>query len=201
MPRSRHGDHLRRSIAVEAARLISESGLRDFHAAKRKAAQRLGIGDDASLPSNREIDDALREHQALFVPGHAGLIQRLREDAVEAMRFFARFQPRLVGAVLDGSADAHSAISLHLFADASTDVSVFLMEQGIDFDESSRSLRYSHDDRRDAPVFRFAADGQPMDLTVFSLDDLRQPPLDRISEQPMRRLDRVAVKALLIADD
>ena len=37
--------------------------MRDFHLAKRKAAQRLGIFDDASLPRNREIEDALREYQ------------------------------------------------------------------------------------------------------------------------------------------
>ena len=197
MSRNRQGDNTRRRIAVEAARLISESGLRDFHAAKRKAAQRLGIDDQATLPSNREIDVALREHQALFQPDHADLITELRRNAADAMRFFARFQPRLVGAVLDGSADVHSAVCLHLFAETGTDVSVFLIEQGIDFEESSRSLRYGHEDRREATVLRFAADGQPFDLTVLAIDDLRQPPLDRVSEQPMRRMDRVALLELL----
>ncbi len=197
MARNRHGDQLRRRIAVEAARLITESGLRDFHAAKRKAAQRLGIGDDAALPSNREIDAALREHQALFQPDHAGLVTELRRNAADAMRFFARFQPRLVGAVLDGSADAHSAVCLHLFAETTIDVSVFLMEQGIDFSETSRSLRYGHDDRREAAVVRFAADGQPFDLTVLAVDDLRRPPLDRVSEKPMQRIDRAALLELL----
>ena len=41
--------------------------MRDFHQAKLKAASRLGIHDDASLPRNREIEDALREYQRLFV--------------------------------------------------------------------------------------------------------------------------------------
>lgn len=200
MSRNRHGDQSRRRIAVEAARLMSESGQRDFHAAKRKAAQRLGISDEASLPSNREIDVALREHQALFQPDHAGLITEMRRIAAEAMRFFARFHPRLVGAVLDGSADVHSAICLHVFAETGTDVNVFLIEQGIDFDESSRSLRYGHDDRREAAVLRFAADGQPFDLTVLAIDDLRQAPVDRISEQPMQRMDRVALLELLARD-
>ncbi len=197
MARNRHGDHSRRRIAVEAARLMSESGLRDFHAAKRKAAQRLGINDEAVLPSNREIDVALREHQALFQPDHALLVTELRRNAVDAMRFFARFQPRLVGAVLDGSADVHSAVCLHVFAETSTDVRVFLMEQGMEFDESSRSLRYGHEDRREAAVLRFAADGQPFDLTVLPFDDLRQAPFDRITEQPMQRMDRVALLELL----
>ncbi len=197
MARNRHGDQSRRRIAAEAARLMSESGLRDFHAAKRKAAQRLGIDDQAALPSNREIDVALREHQALFQPDHDGLVNELRRNAADAMRFFARFQPRLVGAVLDGSADVHSAVCLHLFAETGTDVSVFLIEQGIDFSEASRNLRYGHDDRREAAVLRFAADGQPFDLTVLGIDDLRQPPLDRVREQPMQRMDRAALLELL----
>ena len=54
-------------IAQEAARLMSEHGIRDFHHAKRKAAERLGIADTQSLPRNAEIEQALREHQRLFL--------------------------------------------------------------------------------------------------------------------------------------
>ena len=36
----------RRRIAVEAARLIAEDGLRDYRQAKLKAASRLGISDE-----------------------------------------------------------------------------------------------------------------------------------------------------------
>lgn len=188
---------MRRRIAVEAARLISETGQRDFHAAKRKAAQRLGIGDETALPSNQEIDAALREHQSLFQPGHENLLHEMRAAAAEAMRFFSRFQPRLVGAVLDGSADLLSAISLHVFAESSTDVIVFLLEQGIDFSEGSRSLRYGVEDQRDVPVVRFAVDGHAYDFSVFGIDDLRQAPLDRVSGQPMRRAARNTVLGLL----
>ena len=59
--------HERRTrLAQEAARLMAVGGIRDFHQAKLKAAERLGIHDDASLPRNREIEDALREYQRLF---------------------------------------------------------------------------------------------------------------------------------------
>ena len=51
----------RHRLANEAARLMAEGGIRDFHQAKLKAAARLGIHDDASLPRNREIEDALRQ--------------------------------------------------------------------------------------------------------------------------------------------
>ncbi len=57
---------LRRRIALEAARLISEHGLRDPHAARRKAAAALGVFSGSSLPGLRDIEETLREHQRLF---------------------------------------------------------------------------------------------------------------------------------------
>ena len=94
-------------IAQEAARLMSEHGIRDFHHAKLKAADRLGIADTQALPRNEEIAQALREHQRLFQPeSQPQQLRARRLAAAEAMRFLARFEPRLVGAVLDGSADA-----------------------------------------------------------------------------------------------
>src|SRR3546814_9984626 len=44
----------RHRLAHEAARLMAEGGIRDFHQAKLKAASRLGILDDASLPRDRK---------------------------------------------------------------------------------------------------------------------------------------------------
>src|SRR3546814_7723234 len=57
----------RHRLAHEAARLMAEGGIRDYHQAKLKAATRLGIHDDASLPRNREIEDALREYHGMFL--------------------------------------------------------------------------------------------------------------------------------------
>ena len=73
----------RHRLAHEAARLMAEGGIRDFHQAKLKAASRLGIHDDASLPRNREIEDALREYQRLFAgPEHGVRLRQRREAAL-----------------------------------------------------------------------------------------------------------------------
>lgn len=190
-------DRLRRRIAVDAARLMADSGQRNFNAARGKAAARYGIDDERDLPSNAQIDEALREHQALFDDGHPALLVELRRAAAEAMRFFAAYEPRLVGAVLDGSADGHSAICLHLFCDGATEVIVFLMDHGIRFVEASRRLRYGGTDQRDYPVLKFAAGGHAIDLTLFDRDELRQAPLDRVSHRPMKRASLATVQALL----
>src|SRR3546814_12718603 len=83
---------------------MAEGGSRDYHQAKLKAATRLGIHDDASLPRNREIEDALREYQRLFLgDSHRAALRLRREAALRALEFFIGFDARLVGPVLDGT--------------------------------------------------------------------------------------------------
>ena len=191
-------NELRRRIALEAARLISESGIRDFAMAKRKAAERLGAFDEGSLPKNIEIEEALREHQRLFqADEHPQLVRALREAARDAMRFFAQFDPRLVGAVLEGTADRYSAVCLHLFADTPEEVLLALDEQGIDYTESARRLRMSRDTQAEFPVLQVTRDGTAFDLTIFPRDAIRQAPLDRVDEKPMRRASLAALDELL----
>jgi len=192
----------RRLIAVEAARLIAEGGLRDYRQAKLKAAQRLGIFDDLSLPKNGEIEDALREHQRLFrANDQPETLRSLREAALEAMRFFADFEPRLVGPVLDGTADEHSAVCLHLHDDGGDRVAVFLQERGIPYEERTRRLRLERETTADVPVFVFSAGDSAIDITVLPYDRLRQAPLDRIDEKPMRRANLAAVEELVRGED
>lgn len=189
---------LRRRVALEAARLISEHGIHDYRQAKLKAAQRLGVGDEQGLPRNREIQDALREHQRLFLSGRQPQALRARrEAAIEAMRFLARFEPRLVGAVLEGTADAYSAVCLHVFCDVPEEVTAFLHERGVPFEQRTRTLRLDRQRSAEVPVLWFDADGLPVDLTVLPRDALRQSPLDRIEERPLRRASLAAVEALL----
>ena len=194
-------DRLQRNrlrVAQEAARLMSEHGIRDFHHAKLKASERLGILDAQSLPRNDEIERALREHQRIFqADSQPQRLRRCREAALEAMRFLDNFQPRLVGAVLEGTADAHSAICLHLFSDDPDAVLHFLHERGVPCETQTRRLRTSRDDNAEYPVVLFSADGLSFDLTVLPADALRQAPIDRIDERPMRRAGQAAVEQLL----
>ncbi|MGE7138787.1 hypothetical protein ACQKIE_14275 [Luteibacter sp. NPDC031894] len=189
-------------VAQEAARLMSEHGIRDFHHAKLKAAERLGIVDTQALPRNNEIEDALREHQRLF---HADTqpqaLRARREAAVEAMRFLRGFDARLVGAVLEGTADEHSAVCLHVFSDDPDAPGMFLREQGIPLEVQTRRLRWSASEQSEHPVLLFGADGIPFDLTVLPLDALRQAPLDRVDERPMRRASAAMVQQLMAEED
>lgn len=188
-------------VAQEAARLMSEHGIRDFHHAKLKAAERLGILDTQALPRNLEIERALREHQRLFLAdSQPQLLRERREAAVEAMRFLSAYEPRLVGAVLEGTADAHSAVCLHVFNDDADAVELFLREQGVPVEAQTRRLRNSRDHQPEYPVLLFAADELPFDLTVLPRDALRQAPMDRMDDRPMRRASLAQVEMLLNED-
>lgn len=194
-------DRLQRNrlrVAQEAARLMSEHGIRDFHHAKLKAAERLGILDAQALPRNLEIEQALREHQRLFqADSQPQLLLRRRTAAVEAMKFLAQFEPRLVGAVLEGTADAHSAVCLHVFSDDPDAVELYLGEHGVPVETQIRRLRYGRDEQPEYPVLLFAADELPFDLTVLPRNALRQPPVDRTDDRPMRRASLAQVEMLL----
>lgn len=199
-------DRLQRSrlrIAQEAARLMSEHGIRDFHHAKLKAAERLGILDTQALPRNLEIEDALREHQRLFLgESQPKSLRQRREAAVEAMRFLSAFEPRLVGAVLEGTADIHSAVCLHVFSDDPDAVGRYLFDNGVPIEMQARRLRTTREEQAEFPVLLFAADELPFDLTVLPRDALRQAPLDRRSDDtPMRRATLTQVEMLLAEND
>ena len=191
----------RQRLAHEAARLMAEGGIRDFQMAKRKAAQRLGIFDDASLPRNREIEDALRDYQRLFLGDRQQAdLRHRREAALRALEFFTAFQPRLVGPVLDGTADAHSPVLLHLHSDDPDAVPRWLDDQGIPAQARTRRLRLDRERETEVPAWLFGAEGLGFEVLVLPLDGLRQAPLSAIDEKPMRRASAAQLRTLL-ADD
>ena len=199
MSRRPRDDHrLKTLIAQECARLITEEGVQDFRTAKRKAALRLAVGDRAALPDNVEIEQALLDRQRLFHADRQEIrLRGLRETALDAMRFLARFRPRLVGPVLSGAAGPHTGIHLHVFADTSEEITLFLMERHIPFETTEHRLKMASGDQVCLPVFRFAAGETRIDLTVFRPLAEREAPLSPVNGRPMRRAGPAEVQALL----
>lgn len=189
---------MRERIAQEAARLMVKGGVRDYYAAKRKAASRLGAPDTRNMPRNTEIEAAVQSYQKLFYGNEqVALVQNLRASALKAMRFFEQFEPRLVGSVLSGTAGVFSDVNLHLFADTPEDVNLFLLEHNVPFEADQRRLRFSRARTTDCPVLRFLAGDITIDATVFSRDGLRQAPCSPLDGKPMQRASIDAVARLL----
>ena len=75
-----------------------------------------------------------------------------------------------------------------------------LLERGIAFKQSERTLRTDNKHEVRLPVLTLEIDGTKIDLTVFALVDLRQAPLDRVdaglSVQKAWRLALVAASGV-----
>lgn len=190
-------NHMRQHIAQKAAQILLDSGTRDFHAAKHKAAHQLGVDDTKALPNNSEIETALAEYQRLFratsQPEH---LNRLREVAIEAMQFLASFNPRLVGSVLTGTADEHSVIRLHLFADTVESVGFYLQDNKIPNKLSERRLKIGVDEYQNNSVYEFLVDDIQVELVVF-LPKQNKIPLSPVDGKLMKRATITEVELLL----
>ena len=130
---------VRDEIATVAARLIAEDGL-DYSTAKRKAARQI-LGDTRIagewLPDNEQIEEEIREYQALFqADTQPQALATLRAVALDWMHRLAEFQPYLVGAVLNGTANQHTDVHLQMFCDNAKDVAIFLLNAGIQYEVS-----------------------------------------------------------------
>lgn len=186
------------SIVQEAARLICEELLLDYHAAKHKAALRLGLGAKAALPDNAQVQQAVIEYQQLFGgPDYVQRLRQLRSVALQAMRLLAPFEPRLVGAAVSGAVHAAHHVQLHAFCEKPEALEIYLQDRGIRCEQDDREYRYSRGETCTVPLTCFEAGGIGIDVAAFDIDDLRRAPLNPADGLPYRRLDAVAVTALL----
>lgn len=187
-PSGRGDDLPRRRIIQEAARIMAAEGVRDFAAAKRKAAARLGQVENRHLPSNREIEEALADYLKLF---HAKdlphTLARLLDTALETMRLLMAFEPRLTGPLLQGVATPYSDVQIHAFADDPEQLALCLQEHRIPYDEDHRRLRYGGDRQETAPVFRFVAGNTTVEIMALPLQAAREAPLSPVDARPMKR--------------
>ncbi|MBI3571481.1 MAG: hypothetical protein HY082_10335 [Gammaproteobacteria bacterium] len=189
---------MRRHIATDAARIMAEEGVRDFHAAKRKAAARLGLPETKHLPGNDEVDAALQEYLRLFHAGRLNQsVRRLRELAAEAMHFLSKFDPRLVGPVLSGIVTSATEIEIHLTAESPEEIGFWLQEHSIPYEQTDRRLRFGGDRQETFPAYRFTADNVPIELCIFDRRESREPPLSPVDGKPMKRANLREVENLM----
>ncbi len=190
-------EHIRRLLAQEAARIIAEEGRHDFLGAKQKAAARLGLALK-HLPTNREIEAALIEHQRLFeASSQPERMERLRRVALDVMQRLEGIETRAAGAVLGEVATAHARVELHAFVEPPEYLVFKLADLGVDYEENTRRHSWRNGRVRDVPMFAFSIEGQPVEITVFELKDLREAPMNPVDGHPMRRIGRGALGKLL----
>ncbi|KAA9131272.1 nucleotidyltransferase [Marinihelvus fidelis] len=191
---------LRRDVAIEAARIMATEGQHNFKMAKRKAAERIGVNPRVALPSNIEVEEALRAYQGFYGgESHSEQLQSLRATAAGLMRNLESYRPRLVGPVLDGTADSHSRISLQLFNDPPDMVILYLLEIGVPFHQEQRRIRWHDGSFRDIELLVTEFEGVSVELALFGTVDLRQAPPSPVDGRPQKRAGLPEVEELLAA--
>ena len=186
-------DHVRRTIASVAARMMAEDGIADYGFAKRKAARSVGAGESETLPTNEEVETELRTYQSLFQEDEQPQrLQALRTVALAVMELLAEFHPHLTGAVLDGTASRYSGIDIDLYANSAKDVEISLLSRDIQYQTSEPRRQIPS-----APETQLHLDwkGEPVTLSVYPQISQRQR-----KRHPPARLQRAntsAVAALL----
>jgi hypothetical protein len=164
-------------IAATAARMVVDEGA-EYGPAKRRAAQLLGRRSTRSveLPDNETLEDAVREHIALFCADtQPAELAALREVAALWMGRLAEFRPHLCGAVWRGTATRLSAVHIELFCDDSKAAEIALLNRQVEHRVGSvagprgRTLDVLVIDH----VSRALGESVCVQLTVLDHDDLR----------------------------
>ena len=187
-------NRLRTLVAQEAARIILEEGVKDYQLAKRKAVERLGSINASVLPRNKEIEQALRNHQSLFFTREDyNYLNELWQIALDSMQLLKAFTPRLVGSVLEGTAGRHSDINLHVFSETVENVIFVFLDKGIPYRSSEKRLRFNIEPSR-FPCILFSNQNVDIEVVVLKLEDLRRVPISAIDGRPIKRADIAAVE-------
>ena len=197
MPRETGRNDRRSHIAHIAARLMAEDGIEDYALAKRKAARQAGTPDTRELPTNEEVDAALRTYQQIYhQEEHRDRLRALRGMALRAMRELAQFNPYLTGSVLNGNAGKYADINLQLYTDSAKAVELYLIDRKIPY-RTAQSRLYCGSEPLTAPVYTVNDDGTEIELTVLSPRELRGALRTSLEGKGIERAKLQAVEILL----
>lgn len=185
-------------IAHLAALLLIDGGADSFQAAKEKAARSAGLNPNKFLPSNKEVHIALAKNLTIL-EGKVWQerIQKMRKEALRAMKFFHAFDPHLVGGVLYGTATEYSVITLHLFSDEFEQVVWCVREANIDYQVAECRLSVVGKASREFPSLEISMDGFEFDIVVLPTVFRFNPPTSPLDGKPYLRADEKRVKQII----
>jgi hypothetical protein len=192
-------------LAAAAAALVVDDGM-EYPAAKRKAARdRERHGERAGpLPSNEQLEAAVREHIAIFhADTQPGELAALRELALRWMDRLAPLRPHLSGAAWRGTATRRSALHVDLYCDDPKTAEIELLNRGLAFDVDLVAERPGEPPRSvltlAAPCPTLGGDPVMLHLWVRDLDEQRGA-LKPDAQGRSWRGDATALRRLLAAE-
>ncbi len=163
----------RREVAIRAAAFIADQGISFYEAKQRAATEIFGRTiPKSAMPDQFELEAALLEHLNLFdEQGHQQRIHELRQACTELLTLLHDFTPYVTGAAWKGIVSEHAHGHIQLFHDDSKEVSVRLLNQGVQFD----SVEVPHFNQRNQFVEALSLHwGQwPFQISLYDSQDIR----------------------------
>ncbi|MFL2963902.1 MAG: hypothetical protein ACJZ13_00185 [Methylophilaceae bacterium] len=125
--------HVKKHIASMAAEIIIEEGVSDYLYAKKKAAKYLNYNSYQILPSNNEIDEAIRDYQATFPSNNVADFIFYQDIAIKIMSELEPFNPLITGTLQEGRVTNNQKILINLFTDNFKEIEYFLLSNNHQF--------------------------------------------------------------------
>ncbi len=193
--------NLRCEIATAAAAMIAEEGL-DYANAKRRAYERITGGKGSriakeALPSNEEVEQAVREHQAIFQSQEQPKrLRELRLKSLALMELLSDFSPMITGAVANGTAGEHSDIHLHCFADSAKEIGITLLNH--DIQSEAGFMPNAKPGQPDVEALAIQWQGELATIAIYPELELRLNGQKQAKSKPIR-INTRSLQALLEA--
>jgi hypothetical protein len=182
MPKNAHNNPAH--IAFEAARLLADHQTLDYGWSRRKAAESLGTSaaNSRHLPTYAEIEAAVLEHQAIFMPQGSQLFDDLRKSEA-LMQQLADYAPRLVGPLSRGITARHATLIIYCFGSAKN-LYFNLIDAQLDAESRDVNVRVSKNSKESRPAFSVVLEEREFLLIVLNQSERQHPPLDPVTEKP-----------------
>jgi len=97
---------------------------------QKKAAKYLDLSEKETLPTNKQIDEAIINYQNIYRDkvDHE-LLNKIKQETLNVMNVFKNFNPHLSGRLMDGIIPKYPKIQINLFTDNLKEVEYILLNQ------------------------------------------------------------------------
>ncbi len=168
----------RQQICDAAARIIQEDGIRDYHKAKLRACETLHLKSNTFLPTNEEIELAVKNRLKLFETENS---EKTQNDklmfATILLEILANFHPRLTGNLIQGINLKNQPVEIHAFSKSIELITDELDWRGISNFVVEKRYRYSNNEYINVPLIVCHLDEHDVEISVFKEKELHRSPI------------------------
>ena len=191
-------DLQRQQICDTAARIIHEDGIRDYHKAKIRACQTLHIKTNALLPTNEEIELAVKRRVQLFTrPTGPDKLQIQLSVAADMLNILHAYHPRATGTLFSGIQLKNMPVEIHAFSNSAELIIEELNWRGITSRLVEKRYRHTNAQYEHVPLITCRLDDVDIEISVFEDKALHRSPVCPTNGKVYKRVSLSELNALM----